>query len=58
MKVPVLNTIPQIQNAIAELYRIVDKLQQAEPKEVIVTPEVQPVRRGRPPKSEVENQEG
>jgi hypothetical protein len=56
MKVPVLNTIPQIQSAIAELYRIVGAMQKEAPK---VDESVQaPIRRGRPPKVEVENQEG
>lgn len=55
MKVPVLNTIPQIQNAIAELYQMVSELQDKKHEEVEVQAEP---RRGRPRKAEAENQEG
>lgn len=58
MKVPVLNTIPQIQSAITELYRILGEMQApVAPK--VEDPVQAPVRRGRPRQTEVEtSQEG
>jgi hypothetical protein len=52
MKAPVMNTIPQIQKAIAELYAAVEALQEAaKPAEKV---EDAPARRGRPRKEDVE----